>query len=243
MCKVNSDFCWDVWRIIEELLKLKSESIPCDWNVWILENSPKWDMISDISAGVCPFPSLSENAWREISTDVSIYFYVFKTGRNRYVVWNETKCPGYLWSGQPWYLFYSCGMSDESLAINVTWIISNRNNRFPKRFQNGENQYFGFIGRRWESLVVILEIKSSTVRFHLTNKPFYRSQPLFTAVNPRSIFWKSFWAPFLSLWSSSPTWIWDFVDLSPFEAIQGPLFCIVWFQGGQKWPHWPKDFK
>ena len=164
--------------------------------MWFLSDNP--------SRGFVHFLNLFESSWREISTDVQIYFNVFKTGRDIGIVWNETKCPGYLRSGQPWYLFYSCGMSDESQAIIVTWftwIISNRNNRFPKRFQNGENQYFGFIGRRWESLVVILEIKSSTVRFHLTNKPFYRSQPRFTAVDPRSILWKSFWAPFLSLWS------------------------------------------
>jgi len=200
----------------------------------------------NLSRGLSLLKSLRKS-WREMSTDVSIYFYVFKTGRNRYCL--KQNVPDICGPISPGicFILVVCQMSlwrsMSRGSRGSSRIISNRNNRFPKRFQNGENQYFGFIGRRWESLVVILEIKSSTVRFHLTNKPFYRSQPLFTAVNPRSILWKSFWAPFLSLWSSSPTWIWDFVDLSPFEAIQGPLFCIVWFQGGQKWPHWPKDFK
>ena len=177
------------------------------------------------------------------------YIFTCSKPEETVIVWNETNVPDICGPVSPGicFILVVCQMSlwrsMSRGSRGSSRIISNRNNRFPKRFQNGENQYFGFIGRRWESLVVILEIKSSTVRFHLTNKPFYRSQPLFTAVNPRSILWKSFWAPFLSLWSSSPTWIWDFVDLSPFEAIQGPLFCIVWFQGGQKWPHWPKDFK
>ena len=111
-------------------------------------------------------------------------------------------------------------------------IISNRNNRFPKRFQNGENQYFGFIGRWWESLVVILEIKSSTVRFHLTNKPFYRSQPRFTAVNPRSILWKSFWAPFFI-----PLIFKSDVDLRfcGFESIWGHSRPIILYRVVSRW--------